>query len=484
MSSVAPALLRDRGPRSVRWLEPLAGLAVVALVLAGSLSPLATAAVLLTVGLVLGLAHWPFLITALLIVFMGNVKINFYLGFFTLFPEYIVLGIAAGLAFSTWLARPAWPPERRMLLAFAAWGFTGLLSLPYAMAPSRVLVRVVLIAMVAVTFIAVVLTVDSRRRLERSLTIWEVVATLYALYGIIQMVGVVAGFDTTLRFMKPYSNPDLFIGIGSPVRRRIGDVFRANSMFNDPNILGGFLAASMTLMLALRERHAEAGRKLRAGVEGAALLIMGACLLLTQSRSGVLGLLVGGGIVLAGKSRGLGRPKLWLGIAAMLVVVVAVAVALGVDPTLLSTRFAGMGDTSDTSNRQHLDVFVYGLQLLARYPLSGVGLGNFGLYYAVEQDAWYEKMMTHCAPLSYFAESGLPGGLAFLGIWWLVMNRLFRARVQDPSLDRVRVGLFASLAAILVANLFYDYITRTFVWVIVGLGIATVRLSERGTRPA
>ena len=215
-----------------------------------------------------------------------------------------------------------------------------------------------------------------------------------------------------------------------------------------------------------------------------ALFVMGACLLLTQSRSAALGLFVGGGILLSGNSRGFGKPALWLGVAAMLVVVVGVALALGVDPMLLATRFAGTGDTSDTSNKQHFEAFVYGLQLLARYPLNGVGLGNFGLFYGAERDAWYENMMTHCAPLSYFAESGLPGGLAFLAVWWLVMRRLFRARAHDPTLDRVRVALFASLAAILVANLFYDYIARTFVWVIVGLGVATVRLSEREARPA
>jgi O-antigen ligase len=156
-----------------------------------------------------------------------------------------------------------------------------------------------------------------------------------------------------------------------------------------------------------------------------------------------------------------------------------VAILLGVDYTLLFSRFADISDTNDTSNKQHLGVFLYGLQLLARYPLTGVGLGNFGLFYGAEQDAWYSKMMTHSAPLTYFAESGIPGGLAFIALWVLLLRRTWTP--SPPAGDRAahaaRLALFASLVALLVANLFYDYITRTFVWVIAGLAVSAARLA-------
>ena len=482
MSSIAtPGALGTLRRAAARpgWPEAAVALAVIAVVALGAVSPLALVAIAGATLAVGALIRRPFLIAASLIVCMGNVKVNYYLGFFTVFPEYLALVVAAFLGFAAWLARPAWPPERRLMLAFVVWAFTGLLSVPFAAAVSRVLPRVVLIALSLVTWLTVVITVDTRRRLWRALGLWEIVATAYAVYGIVQMIGLVAGFDTNLHFLAPYSNPDLLIGVGAPVRRRSGDVFRANSMFNDPNILAGFLAAGMTATLALREYHAETGRRLRAAFEVLALAIMGTCLLLTQSRSGVLAFVVGAAIVFAHRPRSLGRPALWIGIAAGAASILGVAILLGVDYTLLFSRFADISDTNDTSNKQHLGVFLYGLQLLARYPLTGVGLGNFGLFYGAEQDAWYSKMMTHSAPLTYFAESGIPGGLAFIALWVLLLRRTWTP--SPPAGDRAahaaRLALFASLVALLVANLFYDYITRTFVWVIAGLGVCASRLA-------
>jgi O-antigen ligase len=217
-----------------------------------------------------------------------------------------------------------------------------------------------------------------------------------------------------------------------------------------------------------------------------ALGVMAICLLLTQSRSGVLALLGGAGVVYAHRPRRLGRPGVWIAVGAVVLAMAGAAVLVGVDPTLLWTRFTGIADTADTSNRQHLEVFQYGLQLIGRYPLTGVGLGNFGLFYGSERDAWFTKMMSHCAPLSAFAESGLPGGIAFLAVWYHILRRIsrFRPAPGDAEADALRVGLLASVTALLISNVFYDYILRTFVWVLVGLALCTVRLTARARADA
>ena len=218
--------------------------------------------------------------------------------------------------------------------------------------------------------------------------------------------------------------------------------------------------------------------------ETVALVIMAVCLLLTQSRSGFLALIVGAAVVFAHRPRALGRPALWWAIGAAALVMVGAAMLMGVDPTLLVTRFTGIVDTADTSNRQHLEVFVYGLQLIARYPLTGVGLGNFGMFYGAERDAWFANMMSHCAPLSAFAESGVPGGVAFLMVWFYIVRRIARRSATiTPQAENLRVALLASLVALLVANLFYDYILRTFVWVVVGLAVCTARLIAPAREP-
>ena len=468
--------------------ELVLGVGVVGAVLAIATAPLVSLLLVLAVAMSALLVKRPFFIAAALIVCMGNVKVNYYLGFFTVFPEYLVLMVACGLGFYLWLARPKWPPERTLVLLVLVWIVTGALSVPFALSLSKVLARVVLMGISLVTLVSILTTVDTRPRLLRAMALWEVMATLYAAFGIVQMVGMVAGFDTTLHFLEPVSNPNIYLGVGSPVRRRIGDVFRANSMFNDPNILGGFLATAMAGVLALRMYHAESGRRGRARAELVALWIMAICLLLTQSRSGFLALLAGAGVVFAHRPRSLGRPGVWLAVGAGALAMIAVAMLVGVDPTLLLTRFAGTGDINDTSNKQHLEVFLYGLQLIARYPFTGVGLGNFGLFYGSERDAWFANMMSHCAPLSAFAESGLPGGFAFLAVWGYILRRLWRGQSAsgDSQADALRLALFASLVALLVANLFYDYLLRTFVWVLVGLAMCTLRLTalERETRGA
>jgi O-antigen ligase len=461
-----------------RWgAEAVLGPAVLLLVGALVFKPIPTLLALGGVALVVGLVRVPFLFPTLLIVCMGNVKLNWYLGFFTAFPEYLVLVVACVMALMSWWARPSWPPERRAAVLFMVWALTGVLSVPFAFSVSRVLARVVLLIVCGVTFFTVLATIRSRKELKRAVSLWEIVATLYALFGIIQMVGLVLGFDTSLSFLKGISNPDIYLGVGAPVRRRVGDVLRANSMFNDPNILGGFLAASMSAVLALRFHHAEIGRRGRAWAETLALVVMAACLLLTQSRSGVLALGAGAAVVLAPRLGVLRRGAPWIALMATMLTAVLVSVLVRADPTLLVARLAGTGDTSDLSNRQHLDVFVYGLELIRRFPLFGVGLGNFGLYYGPERDAYFVKMMTHCAPLTYFAETGIPGGLAFCAVWAFVVERVRRTRpaTGDSEGRTLRVALLASIVALLLANLFYDYITRTFVWVIAALGVCVAR---------
>jgi hypothetical protein len=477
VNGVSAAVSLRRWAAAPGWPEATLGALVLLLTAALALAPLPTLLALLASGIVWALARWPFAFAAALIVLMGNVKVNAYFGFFTFFPEYLLLMVACALALRAWWARPRWPLERHATLLILVWAFTGLLSLPNAISGSKVLARVVLDLVALVTFLTVVTTLRSREELRRAVTLWEVVATLYAAFAIVQMIGLVAGFDTSLHVLEGISNPDIYQGIGAPVRRRIGDVFRANSMFNDPNILGGFLAAAMSATLAMRFHHAAIGRRLRAALETLALAIMAVGMLLTQSRSGVVALLAGAGVVFAHQPTLLRRVGLWIAVGAILAAMAGVAMLVQADPGLLLTRFAGTADTNDSSNRQHLDVFLYGLELLARFPLFGAGLGNFGLYYAPERDAFFSKMMTHCAPMTYFAESGIPGGVAFCAVWWHITRRVAGTRParSDAEGRALRIALLSAVVAILVANLFYDYILRTFVWVLAALAVSVAR---------
>jgi O-antigen ligase len=200
-----------------------------------------------------------------------------------------------------------------------------------------------------------------------------------------------------------------------------------------------------------------------------------------MSRSGLVALAVGGTIALWQFPAIVKRPSFWLALALIVAATVAGSLAVHIDPGILFQRLGGSFDTSDLSNRTHRDVFVYALRLLARYPLTGVGLGNFGEFYGTELDAHARGMMTHSAAMTYFAESGLAGGFTFLALvgwvawraWSVVRDRALRA--SDPELHALATGLFAAVIALDVANLFYDYYLRTFVWVISGLAVTLPR---------
>lgn len=424
-----------------------------------------------------------------LVVLMGNVKINYYAGFFTFFPEYLIL-VVAGFV---WLLRraeePRPLPEPGFFWRFALWLFAGATSFVFAPLVGKVFARVVLGLLVALIALLTIDAVRDRRILGRALIVWEVSATLFAIYGIVQMFGLIVGIDLSPKLLEQYSNPDLAVGVGAPLRKRIENIFRANSLFNDPNILAGYLAAAIASTLALRSHHAAMQRRGRTLLETLALAIMGVCLLLTLSRSGFLALSAGVFVVLTQWPRAFRSRDFWIAAFAVAACTVLVPIALNSNPFVLVERMIGSFDTGDGSNRVHRDVFVYGLRLFARFPLTGVGLGNFGEFYGLEADAHARDMMSHCAPLSAFAETGLLGGLAFLSLtfwiasraWSVVRDRDLRAR--DPEMHAFATAVFAALIAVDFANLFYDYYLRTFVWVVSGLAVALPRLAARSRVP-
>jgi O-antigen ligase len=138
----------------------------------------------------------------------------------------------------------------------------------------------------------------------------------------------------------------------------------------------------------------------------------------------------------------------------------------------------------DESSSTHLAVALYALGLMARFPITGVGFGNFGYYYGSEVKASTTAMMSHNAILSAFAEAGILGGAALLALIVGLGRRPWRslrrpgAAAARPWLRAATTGLFGAMIALLVSNLFYDYLLRDFVWVMCGLAVAAARLWE------
>lgn len=467
-----------------RWFLLLTAIAPPLIAAVAIAAPLAVVAALAAVALSALLWKSEHAAALSLIALGCSVKVHYYTGFVTIFPEYIVIVLACALWFGRWLEGDRGIGERRMGVLFAWLLFAGLVSIVNAINVSRVLTKELLIVFDAAIFFLMLRGLRTERELGRAMLWVEWTAVFVAAFGLMQFISPFIGWDLSLSFLYPISNPEMHLGIGAPVVWQFSKTFRANGFFNDSNVFAGWLAATMCVVLALCLHHAEVGRRARASAETVLLFALGVLMLMTLSRSGGIAMFAGFGVVFAFMPRILTRTSFWILSAGAVVLAAGIASWLGVDPFLVLVRMSTTMDRDDLSNRMHLAVAMYALDLFRRFPVVGAGLNNFGQHYAVDVDAYGPGMMSHSVYLSFFSEAGLLGGAALLAVVVAILRRPWRALLGPAHLvgSRTRawlVGLLAALVALAVANIFYDYYLRTFVWVIGGMAVAASRLRER-----
>ncbi len=472
----ARCLDSETGFRLARW----AGVPI--LVAFAILAPGAFLAALAALALVALLWRRERATGLLLIALMGNVKINYYVGIATLFPEYAV--IAAALAvwvLESWERPEPWP-EPGVSLAFTAWTVAGIVSMVFAYAPSQVIARAILLPIEGVVLVLTVRAFRTWRDFDTALKWLTGSAIVVGGYGVVQMAGIFLGFDTSMRFLRRWGNPEFEYSVGAPVLHQLSSTFRANSFFNDPNILAGYLAAVIPVFAVRVLAPGVLRSRKRLVVEGFTLLLLLITLVLTLSRSGVLGTACGLAAALAFLPAVRRNSRLWIGITVTSALAVLAASAIGVEVIVLVSRLVTAVEGSEFSARVHRDLLGYGLELFARHPVTGVGLHNFSQYYQREVDPLTSNMMSHNMWLTSLAETGLFGFVALLGVCaavvrapWKVLRRGPVAGAE-PAWYPTLAGLFGGLVAIAVTNVFYDFSTRTFVWATAGLAVAASRL--------
>lgn len=470
------------------WLHDPTTFAVLGVVIPGAaaacafLSPWPTLAAILVLGLSAILWRSPNSAVLILIALMGNAKIHYYTGALTIFPEYPFVALVTLICGLQWLEGRWRSIEAAPMWAFLWLAFAGMMSFVNAVNIPRVFSKESVLIISLLIFGLTMRGIQSPREMRRALKWLEWSALVVSGYAVLQMAGALIGWDTGLHYFEKHGNPDFYYGLGPPVIHQFTKIFRANSFMNDSNILGGYLAAVTPIFLALRLYHARNRKRIRASFESLLLVMMGVSLLLTLSRSGLLAMLIGISVVLVGMRHQVRWGTFWLGSTALTGLTAAASTALGINPLVLFGRLSASLDLADYSNRTHFQVGNYALELFARFPLTGVGLRNFGFYYANEIDPYFPNMIAHNAVLGYLAETGLFGGLAFITLLIVILRTTWRTvatpglRQTHPELYAWCVGLFGSVVALQVSNLFYDFYLRSFTWVLSGLAIATAQL--------
>jgi O-antigen ligase len=235
---------------------------------------------------------------------------------------------------------------------------------------------------------------------------------------------------------------------------------RGTGLFNDPNEFCLIVILGMGLSLYWAS---EQQRWLPRLAWLAPLGVFAYAIALTQSRGGFVALLAA---IVTYCSCKLGKGKTIL--FAVLILPLLLLVFAG--------RQTHVSFSEDTA-QQRLGLWSDGLVLLRQNPVFGIGYGNF---------VRTTGLVAHNSFLHAFTELGLPGGLLFLGAFYVGLRELLRLRepgrsIRDPALARLYPCLFAGITGYVIGMLAvsYCYIMPTYTV----LGIITVYLACATTAP-
>ena len=306
-------------------------------------------------------------------------------------------------------------------------------------------------------------------------------------YGLLQLLAAQAGHNLDSLVVKPLTRGASQINIYGAVNG--ASVYRPNALTGDPNHLGIMLVLPILILTPLYLRL-ERGhpRKTPLAVLLAFLLIAE---LATLSRSGVLGLAVGGLVLLYPY-----RHLLVSRAAALPLALVALPVVYEVYrrrhffDVVIQSR-VHIGGRSTTA---HFGVYDFIPQVLHQHPLFGLGFNNFAVYYE------FITGKTNWGPHSYYVALLVEGGLVGTALFALFLAYLFvrlgsarrlgraLAVAHDPVAARLRPlawGMTAALVGTMAANVFYLTMSFLYFYVFAMLALVTpVVFARRATAPA
>jgi hypothetical protein len=234
--------------------------------------------------------------------------------------------------------------------------------------------------------------------------------------------------------------------------REVTIQLRGAGIYNDPN--------DLCLILVTGSISALAASAFAAGIGRVAWLLpiglYGYAVTLTQSRGGLLGLMVAG-LVCGGARFGWKRTLL----AAAAVVPAAMLV--------LGGRQANISLGSEDTAHSRVALWSDGLVEMMRNPVTGIGPGEY-----VEEAG----MVAHNSFVHAYVELGLLGGTLFLGAFALGAVGLYRAvPAANPTLARLRPFVLAIVVGYAggIFSLSRNYVVPTYM--ILGLADAYLRVA-------
>jgi len=219
-----------------------------------------------------------------------------------------------------------------------------------------------------------------------------------------------------------------------------GETVRAqgSGIFNDPNDLAATIVAGMALAVTRLSLSRGPTRLFYVALA----CIMLAAVLLTNSRGGMVSLLV----LVMGAFLSFSKNK----VKSIVLAVLTVFVVLAAGPGRMTTF-----DSEEESANQRFYFWNNGVNMLLDNPLTGVGFRQFGDH---NNGATAHNSFVLC-----FGELGIPGYFCWIGIIYFCYRRRGesdKVDVEDPADVRELLGARLALSAYLAAAFF---ISRTYV---------------------
>ncbi|MFX0202672.1 MAG: O-antigen ligase family protein, partial [Candidatus Hodarchaeota archaeon] len=254
-----------------------------------------------------------------------------------------------------------------------------------------------------------------------------------------------------------------------------GGTARGMGFSLDPNYFGLYLTLPFLLSLNFMISEEIWSKKLSAAF---CFLIISTAILLTLSRATWIGVFIAFFIFLSKHQK---RTRL-LAIVSIIFIVLVVANF----HVIYSRVFEAFNPQSTFYERLKLSRIA--IMMFRDHWLWGVGFGNFinhvGKYLGAVDLPQYDIHIAHNSYLSFFAETGIFGGILFLIISLLAWLNCYRAlklsiRVNSLALFNLALPLEAALIGTLIIMASITAGDEYFFWMMVSLSCATLKLSRQ-----
>lgn len=240
-----------------------------------------------------------------------------------------------------------------------------------------------------------------------------------------------------------------------------------STMFGDPNIFGSFMAVTLTLTIASACWGVPRRRWLWAA--GAAVVLV--ALLLTQSRSGYMGAVVGLVVLAVWLKPSTG----FLAVGSSLILIATIGWAgytWADSPAGLSIPSHSRFSTETLDSR--VGFWRKGVELLRTDAIPGIGVGTFQQINVHEEGF----ARTHNTYLSTLLELGLPGALAVVLLGAGVVRVVRGTHGQLRKAEHLRLAATVSgLLGMLVFAFWVDALYQRHLWILIAIALASANVA-------